>query len=122
MRFIGPDGSSLLILSLDGVLRAWDLAMLRGPTWQMDVSACCAAQGNMQQHRFAASPDGTAAALTSTMATVPVVQLFGESARIGGAGVHRAAISAVAWHPESRVVVSGSLDRTLSVTHLLDWR
>ena len=122
MRFIGPDGSSLLTLSPDGMLRAWDFAMLRGPTWQMDVSACCAAQGSMQQHRFSASADGTAAALTSMMATAPVVQLFGESARIGGAGAHRAAISAVAWHPESRVVVSGSVDRTLSVTHLLDWR
>lgn len=118
VRFVGSNGTSLLTFSPDGILRGWDFAMLRGPTWTKDVSQACSG-GAAQLNRFAASPNSAAAALTSTSGVQYVVsRLLEEGAHMHTVAVHMGPILAIAWHPREKAIVSGSADRTLTVTHL----
>lgn len=116
VRFVGPSGATMVTLSEDGMLRSWDLAMLRGPIWTADVSSACtpsASAGGCP--RFAPSSDGSEAALTSPGAMGHIVDLR-KDGRVRSAFSQRGAIPAVAWHPSERAVVSGSVDRTVLIT------
>lgn len=121
MRFVGPRETSLLTLSSDGFLRAWDSTMLRAPIWAEDVSVTCSKQRNSRRHRFAAASEGTAIALTSESTVGYVLSgLFGNALDLRSYVRHKDAISAVAWHPKERIIATGSLDRTITIARLRD--
>ncbi len=123
----GPDGRRVWTLGPDGVLMQWDTAALTEPLSRLDASAFCPAYGASYRHRFAMDAAGRAFAFTSVGLEVPLA-CPGLSAADGGSaedaaafvggGVHGGAVSAVDWHPEGSVIVSGSADRGLCITQL----
>jgi WD40 repeat protein len=122
--FTGTDGANLLTLTPDGVIRLWDVAMLKphSPVWEADVKPYLGGSPARGAGRIRPSHDGRAAAFTSSSCTPHVVQLQGEKEPLVGRGYgHAMPVTAVAWHPSLYVLASGSADKIVNISHLVDW-
>jgi len=100
--------------------------MLRphSPVWEADLNPYLGSPKPGGPRRLVPSHDGRAVAFTTGL-WVPHVVLLG-----GGAGTeplvgrgygHARPVTAVAWHPSLNVLASGSSDKTVNISHLVEW-
>ena len=92
---------------------------LQEPTMTFDASEYCGSRHPYGRHAFAGNAAADAFVLTSLTGQVPVLNPAEDAGLVCGlAGSHNLPVTAVDWHPQMNVIISGSADCTAHLSYL----
>jgi WD40 repeat protein len=123
----GPDQNSIFSLGSDGKLVEWSLHSLRTKLWSADVSriwgrgggavSSSQASARMVLPQLALDLQGRNLLTTSPNSSTPLVRLGSNKSNVVSVlEGHSGAVTAVDWHPNLSMCLTGSADNSVRVT------